>query len=529
MKKSRYLRIYDLHSWSGIILGLFVYVVSFTGCLALFENELKGWEDPAKRLVIAQQSPAMMPKLQAWIDQNSKNEEVELINFTYPHPNTPYFQVLMNTRSEGGERTRHETRWDTQHGKELVFKNEALTEWLLDFHRDLMWPAQLGGRTVGRAIVGVAGVILMLSIITGIITHTKIIREFFTLRVKRSVHLKWQDLHKILGLWALPFYTMISFTGAFLGIIAILAPLAAVLAFKGDTEALFIAVNGVDVERSGVQAKMLSVDELKELRHPQSNTLPERIIVNKWGDQTATYAVRFPSQDTLTRRDVITLDGVTGELKKSKRSSSERAADRANSLITPLHYATYGGIWLKALYVVLGLFLCIVTATGLMVWIERRLKNNKGASSQQFYLRLGRFSNGVIMGFPIASIAIFYLDKLYIGAESSRLFYTGICYFAAVFLTILFAMLRTQDYRTTRILFSLCSIGLLGLPIVNAIMTNSDLFYGLANNQTWAWADVSFFASGLILLVISFYLPKERSVEPSDKKNAALAASGFVQ
>lgn len=529
MKKSRYLRIYDLHSWSGITLGLFVYVVSFTGCLALFDNELKSWEDPAKRLEISETTPDMMPRLQAWIDQNSQGQIVELVNFSYPHINTPYFQALMSAKSDDGKRTQHKIRWDSEHGRELTFKSEALTEWILDFHRDLMWPSQLGGRTVGRAIVGVAGVILMLSIITGIITHTKIIREFFTLRVKRSVHLKWQDLHKILGLWALPFYTMISFTGAFLGIIAILAPLAAVLAFKGDTEALVLAVNGVDVERSGVQAKMLSVDEIKELRHTTSNLLPENIIINKWGDQTATYAVRYPSLDTLTRRDTVTLDGVTGELKNNERTRSERAADRANSLITPLHYGTYGGIWLKALYVVLGLFLCVVTATGLMVWIERRLKSNKGHRSPEFYLRLGRFSNGVIMGFPLASIAIFYLDKLYLGAESSRLFYTGISYFAVVFLTILFAMLRTRDYRTTRILLFLCSFGLLGLPIVNAVMTSSDLLHGLASKQTWAWADVSFAASGLILLVISFYLPKERSVEPRNKNFAASAVDPLAQ
>ena len=61
MEKSRYLRIYDLHSWSGIVLGLFVFIVSFTGCLALFDHELKSWEDPAKRLSIAQESAEIMP------------------------------------------------------------------------------------------------------------------------------------------------------------------------------------------------------------------------------------------------------------------------------------------------------------------------------------------------------------------------------------------------------------------------------------------------------------------------------------
>ena len=166
----------------------------------------------------------------------------------------------------------------------------------------------------------------------------------------------------------------------------------------------------------------------------------------------------------------------------------------------------------------------IVTATGLMVWIERRLKSSKGQREPEFYLRLGRFSNGVIMGFPLASIAIFYLDKLYTGVESSRLFYTGVCYFLVVFLTIIFAMLRRQDYLTTRILFLLTSIGLLCLPLVNAVMTESDLLHGLMAKQTWAWADVSFFGAGIILLVISLCLPKQRADEPRSKKRAEAQA-----
>ena len=525
MKKGRYLRIYDLHSWSGIVLGLFVYVVSFTGCVALFDNELRTWEDPVKRLEIADEMVSITPIIENWIDQNAQDQTVLQLSFFYPNQYEPYFKAFMATEAEDGERTQHRARWDTEHGKELTTKTRALTEWLLDFHRDLMWPATLGGRTAGRTLVGVAGMILMISIITGIITHTKIIREFFTLRVKRSVHLKWQDLHKVLGLWALPFYTMIAFTGAFLGVIAIMAPIAAALAFKGDTEALVLAVNGVSLERSGVQARMLSFDELKEMRHPQSNEAPTQINVLNWGDEVATYAIRFDATSKLKRTNSITLNGVTGEVIKKENSAALSSANRVSNAISPLHYGTYGGIWLKALYFVLGVFLCVVTATGIMVWIERRLKSNKGQRKPEFYRTLGRFSIGVMMGFPIASVAIFYLDKLYVGAESSRLFYTGLCYFLAVALTIVYAMLRRQDYRTTRTLFFVTSLGLLGLPVVNALVTKPALWHGVATGQSWAWTDVSFFAAGIILLVISVCLPKQRADEPRSKRDLETQAA----
>ncbi|MEM8862599.1 MAG: PepSY-associated TM helix domain-containing protein, partial [Chloroflexota bacterium] len=51
--RDRQIRIYDLHSWSGISLGLFVFVVCFSGSLALFFHEIQTWEDPARRLAVA--------------------------------------------------------------------------------------------------------------------------------------------------------------------------------------------------------------------------------------------------------------------------------------------------------------------------------------------------------------------------------------------------------------------------------------------------------------------------------------------
>ncbi|MEO0612460.1 MAG: PepSY-associated TM helix domain-containing protein, partial [Pseudomonadota bacterium] len=54
MNRERHLRNYDLHSWSGIALGLVIYAVCFTGCFALFRYELSPWEDPAKRLSVVE-------------------------------------------------------------------------------------------------------------------------------------------------------------------------------------------------------------------------------------------------------------------------------------------------------------------------------------------------------------------------------------------------------------------------------------------------------------------------------------------
>ncbi|MEM9599894.1 MAG: PepSY-associated TM helix domain-containing protein, partial [Pseudomonadota bacterium] len=413
MNRERHLRNYGLHSWSGMVLGLFVYVICFTGSLALFAHEIISWEDPAKRLPIAESPAPMNDIYQAWLDELSQQGELEFVRFSYSDVHEPYFTGGADVEFEGGRHEYIERRWDTRTGDTLPERGDGLSRWILDFHRDLMWPQGLGGRTIGRTIVGIAGVILLLSILTGVIAHTKIVKEFFTLRYQRSVRLKWQDTHKVLGLWGLPFFTMIAFTGAVLGVVSILAPIVALLTFKGDQQALIDEVVGVPVAAAGIPADMLSVDDLVTISHPDSGQNPVFVNLHNYGDQNARFDLFYLSETKMMSYEAIQIDGVTGEIIPDAAISTETPGNRAVAAMSPLHYGTYGGIALKLLYFVLGIALSIVTIFGLMMWIERRLHGNEGNKSELFYRRLSHMVTGTAVGLPLASIAIFHFDKVY--------------------------------------------------------------------------------------------------------------------
>ena len=156
------------------------------------------------------------------------------------------------------------------------------------------------------------------------------------------------------------------------------------------------------------------------------------------------------------------------------------------------------------------------------MWLERRLKSNKGKKKPAFYHRLGRLTIGVTLGFPIATIAIFYLDKLYVGSEFSRLFYTGITYFSAVVTVVLFSLLRKNNYLTVRYLFVLLALGCLLLPLTNTITTGANFIVSLSGEHAWAWVDLNFLLLGLVLLITSYCLPSERMLEPRLQRNSAV-------
>ncbi|MEM0984916.1 MAG: PepSY-associated TM helix domain-containing protein [Pseudomonadota bacterium] len=522
MDRVRHKRNYDLHSWTGVALGFFLFVVCFTGSVALFYNEILSWEDPNKRITLPAEPAAFNETFTEWHAELEASGEVEYLNVYFPRLHAPYYAAYAHVDLPDGSHVDHSVQWHPETLEMLPERADGMARWLYDFHRDLMWPAKLGGRTVGRALVGVAGVILLLAIVSGVIAHTKIREELFTLRYMRSMRLKWQDTHKVLGLWGLPFYSMIALTGAVLGIVTLLAPIIAILAFKGDQQALFDAVIGQPPEPVGQQVQMMSVDDIYAMPHPESGERPWYVATHNWGDEAAVLDIYYKEDRKLISAEGRTVSAVTGEPAYSATTDTKTPGNRLVAAMSPLHYGTFGGIALKALYFVLGLSLAVITALGTMMWIERRLHGNEGAKSERFYRRLSRFNVGICAGIGFASAGLLVHGVLYAGAESSRLFWTGTAYFALWFAALAYAMVRKDEYRTTSELVGLSGILLLTASVLNMVTTGHGIAHGLFGDghAPTAWVDVTLIGLGAASIAVALALPKKRAEKTKRRRES---------
>lgn len=517
--RDRQVRMYDLHSWSGMVLGLFVYVVSFTGCFALFQSELASWEDPAGRLIAAEEPITINETFSNWVNEKTTMGPVTLLTLSYPSEIQPYYEARAIIRLEDGEIQDNLQRWSSEDGTSVAVGRNDLSTWLYDFHRDLMWPDHLGGRQVGLILVGLAGIVATLAIISGIIAHTKIMQEFYTLRYNRSARLKWQDTHNTIGLWGLPFFIMIAVTGAVLGLLRIFIALAAVTVFEGDQQALFQEIAPQAFTRpAGIEAPMLSVDEAARFVHPEYGSYPQSVRIEHWGDENARYNLEYAPVDQLEEFNLIAINGVTGEIQPEVSEAFQEPAIRVQLAINALHYGTFGGIWLKLLYFVLGLLLSLIIALGSMMWLERRLHGNVGRRSEGFYRALSRITIGTTLGFPLATAVIFHADKLVISGFGSQIAMIGWIYFGAVAAAMLFAFLRRNDYRANVELLGLIGLLCLTLPLTNFVVT-SDVFFQdlLGATKAYAVIDLIAVSIGAGLLFAAAKLPRAR---PAGKRAA---------
>ena len=279
MDKARHKRNYDLHSWSGVTLGIFLFIVCFTGSVAVFAmNETHVWEDPAKRLEFSSEPAPITGIFNDWHAEQKELGDVEFLSLSWPSKTDPYYTAYADIHLDANDEHEWvEQRWHPQNLEPLVSRQASISQWLVDFHIYLKWPTMLGGRTVGAFLVGAAGILLLLSILTGVIAHTKLKEEAFSLRLEISVRRKWQDSHIVIGLWGAPFHIMIGFTGAFLGIITTLAPILAFLAFQGNTAALFAAFEGDRPANSDAPAQMMSLEDVRMIEHPESEQSPQSV------------------------------------------------------------------------------------------------------------------------------------------------------------------------------------------------------------------------------------------------------------
>jgi hypothetical protein len=61
-------------------------------------------------------------------------------------------------------------------------------------------------------IVGIATMLMLLAIVSGVITHKKIFKDFFTFRPGKGQR-SWLDAHNVVSVMALPFFLMITYSG----------------------------------------------------------------------------------------------------------------------------------------------------------------------------------------------------------------------------------------------------------------------------------------------------------------------------
>jgi uncharacterized iron-regulated membrane protein len=202
--------IFQLHLWSGIGVGLYVFVVSVTGSIVVYRNEL---------YVAATRAPVVVaPSGPRLTDDELKSAATR----AYPEyavsgisrGRNPNEAVSISLNGRAGPKDRLFNPYTGEDLGDSTPLGIRVVSKLLQLHDDLL------AGSMGRSINGLGGFLVVILAVTGIVVWWPGIKTWRrSLIVHRNVgwrRFTW-DLHSMIGFWTLGFIALFGLSGAYLG------------------------------------------------------------------------------------------------------------------------------------------------------------------------------------------------------------------------------------------------------------------------------------------------------------------------
>ena len=367
------------HSALGLTTAAFLYILTVSGTISVFNHELQRWEQPGA------------PELASISPQAAERAAISML--TIEETTTSHFFIQLPTDDLPRVVLTTDNRAVVTDGTGTIVTEEAhpWTQFVLDLHYYLHLPEK-----IGLTVVGMLGVLLLGSSISGFLAHPSIFRDAFAFRFSGSARLAQADLHNRLSVWTSPFHVSIALTGAVLGLASITAFAIATLDHEGNTEAVFAPVFGEEPEENAEPAPLAGIARAltyMQAEHPDIEA--NYVIMHEPKTKGQHLQVLGIHPRRLVFGEYYNFDQ-NGEFVQTVGMADGKIGQQIVASIYPVHFGSFGGLPVKAAYVIFGVILGYVVSSGFKIYLLKQ--REKGSDS----LRLEAAWTGVMWGTPVA-------------------------------------------------------------------------------------------------------------------------------
>ena len=547
-----------LHTWASLILGWLLYAIFLTGTLSFFQNEITVWMKPELHQSVPQASQIQQTKVALdYLQQHHPQAGSWSIQLPNSRQNTTQLTIREQGEDPRARRGGKRITLDSATGQVLEARDTRGGSFLYRFHFELYGLPRLWARW----LVGVATLLMLVAIISGVITHKKIFKDFFTFRSGKGQR-SWLDAHNATAVLALPFHIMITFSGLLL-LMFMLMPWGIEQIYENRGQFLQeqnrAMVQGGKVEnknqttnqrqdanensaelsnmqtrgngegkrqREKLQAHPAPLADLTPILENaqlqwKSNPIGSINIIAPNTNQ-AQIELRALHGESVAHRNVyqtLNFDGVTGQkiTDKNDRLNNPSIPMGIYNVVTTLHEARGVDLALRWLLFLSGIVGTLMVATGLILWCVKRAPQQQKQGYKSFGYRLVEVTNiAAIIGLPIACATYFYANRFIPSHLENRLDWEIRSFFIVWLLTLIYAMFRTHRQAWLELL-ALATVAFALLPIINFTTGGQALWNSIANDQ---WMIASFDLAMWVLATLfaySFYKVKKHKGLPAKK------------
>ncbi len=370
-----------LHLWFGLISGIIIFIVSITGCIYVFQEEISQFSEPwrfvnsqdaqyAAPSVLLDSAKQYMPDRNPYgITYSGKGEAAAVGFWKADDTGGNYTVIFLNPYSAN------------YINKQTVIGRNGFNffRFILNGHRALWLPYDIGHQIVGYSVI-----VFVILLVTGIIMwwpkkwNIKSIKRNFTVNWKNGFRKLNHDSHNILGFYVTIFALIIAITGL-------------TWSFKWVGNSIhFIASGGsVNTEKPLTKKEKsttdsISIDPSKAMDicfykalHEEPN--PKRIYFSPNLKNTSTIEfIFYKYQGKYYNSNSYNYDITTTKpiRKKGDRFINKAFADKLSDMYYDIHTGAILGFTGKILAFLVSLICASLPITGFIIWFQKR-KNKK--------------------------------------------------------------------------------------------------------------------------------------------------------
>jgi len=430
----------DSHSIVGITVGALMYVVCLTGTLLVFSEVWERFEQPHIPEFNQIESGAYDHALNGFMTRVEKPEKS--IYLVLPTEQLPRMHV-----SDGD----HEW-WTDSAGNLLDEPVEGWMQFVSALHVYLHLP-----ESFGLIVVSALGAALIALIISGILSHPRILKDAFIFRQKGNKRIEQADLHNRLSVWGLPFHIMIAVTGAFFGLVGLVVVLAAAVFYDGDRTALMDDIYGADPMVNRPVQTVNFENALLDLSQRSPEASPIYMVLHDAGTQKQLVEIAATKPGRLSYSEIYRYHA-DGTFINEQGLTSGKATRQIAYSVYRLHFGWFGGWSVRWLYVMLGMSLTVISVSGVNIWLHKRGKDD---SADRLWV-------ATVWGFPVGLVAAM-AASIFLGGSVALS-----CLVTMIFVGAFSVYLRnTEMFRI--ILKRILSISLVGLSMAYYLINLSHM------------------------------------------------------
>lgn len=461
-----------LHTWFGLVLGFVLVVMFFFGSLSVFDREIDRWAVPTSRF-----QPQPMPSFDKILEPAFRSitepdrddleaarsrvngpipDELPVMDWSaYTTHRDPVLDVytsfaLPNAIVAGDHIHGHRTI-DPRDGQPLP---EGELKVGSEFFYPMHYSLHLHWLDLGYWIVGLAALAMLVALVSGVVIHRKIFREFFTFRRNKQTQRSVLDLHNLTGVVALPFHFMFALSGLII-FANIYFPVGETM-LKPQADAHLVAEAasmGLPYEPAGVPAQLASVDAMvaeAQQRWAARDMAGDVgfLFVNHIGDQNSYVSIYRAGTDRVTLTgEGIHFQGASGRVIREDPPNS--AVTGINNFVTGLHLQHFRHWLLRWLYFIGGLAGCACIATGFVFFIEKRKRQHakQGIGGARW---VDALAVTTVTGTVIATLAMLVANRLLPEQLADRGWWQEAAFWSAWLLAFAHAAWRTAPMQQAR-------------------------------------------------------------------------------